>query len=120
MIFQQTFTEGSSMVRTRAAAFFTAAFESAYSRLTASAKRAGGFQAAISSFTVASRALNKVARRHALRLVKENSAIARAAGKDIGTIARTTVASLTRKKAPAPGRKPRIAKARTRRSAKAA
>jgi hypothetical protein len=45
----------------------------------------------------ASREFNKVARRHAIEFVKQNSNIAAQVRDDVSTLARTTFASLTRK-----------------------
>ena len=49
------------------------------------------------ALTVAGRELNKVARRHAIRFVKENSTIAVEAGKDVSALARTTYATLAKR-----------------------
>ncbi len=53
------------------------------------------------TLTVAGRELNKVARRHAARFVKENSTIAVDAGKDVSALARTTYATLAKRAAAA-------------------
>ena len=64
-------------------------------------------QGSFATLTVAGRELNKVARRHAARFVKENSAIAVDAGKDVSALARTTYATLD----PASRRRPKARKA---------
>jgi hypothetical protein len=58
------------------------------------------FETLRGSFVVlntAGREFNKVARRHAIEFVKQNSSIAAQVRDDVSTLARTTFASLTRK-----------------------
>jgi hypothetical protein len=47
---------------------------------------------------VAGRELNKVARRHAVSFLRENSAIAAGAGKDVSSLARNTYSTLAGKR----------------------
>jgi len=104
---------------TRATAFTTAALDIARARAGVASKRVDLLKDSFTTLSVASRALNEVARRHASRFVKENSAIAVAAGKDFGALARSTYATLSGRKAPAKSRKAR-ASTRKRSSTKAA
>ncbi len=102
MNFQEKLLEASSELRTRAAALAASALERARSRATLASK-------GISVLNVAGRELNKVARRHAVRFVKQNSTIAAAVRKDVSDLARTTYASL----APAPRTAPKKARRAT-------
>jgi hypothetical protein len=119
MNFQERLIEASSELRARASAFTTAALDVARARAGVAAKRVNVLKGSFATLTVAGLELNKVAQRHASRFVKENSAIAVAAGKDFGSLARTTYATLSGRKTPAKSRKPR-ASATRKRSAKAA
>ncbi len=70
--------------------------------------------AAVASLSV----LKEVARRHAARLVRENRAIARDAGKDLGALARSTFATFAaqgaapRRASPKSGRRRKTATTR--------
>jgi hypothetical protein len=109
MNFQERLIEASSELRARATAFTTAALDVARSRADVAAQRVDGLKGSLATLTIAGRELNKVAQRHASRFVKENSAIAVAAGKDVGALARSTLASLAGRKVAAKRRKPRAA-----------
>ena len=63
------------------------------------AKRVDVLKGSLAALTVAGRELNKVARRHAARFVKENSTLAVSAGKDVSALARTTFATLSKRPA---------------------
>ena len=89
MNFQEKLLEASAELRTRAAALAASTLERARNRANLTSKR-------ISVLNVAGRELNKVARRHAVRFVKQNSTIAAAVRKDVTDLARTTYASLPR------------------------
>jgi len=119
MNLQEKLFEASSDLRARAAALTTAALDVARSRADVAAKRVDVLKGSFATLSVAGRELNKVAQRHATRFVKENSALAIAAGKDVGALARSTYASLAGRKVAAKNRKPRTA-ARKRASSKAA
>jgi hypothetical protein len=110
MNFQEKLLEASSELRTRTAALAASALERARSRATLASK-------GISVLNVAGRELNKVARRHAVRFVKQNSTIAAAVRKDVTDLARTTYASLAPRTAP---KKARRATTARKRAAKAA
>ena len=77
------------------------ALATARMRAQAAAKRADVLKGSLATLTVAGRELNKVARRHAARFVKENSTIAVNAGKDVSALARTTYATLAKRAAAA-------------------
>ena len=114
MNFQEKLIEASSDLRARAATLTNAAFDIARARASVATKRVDGLKGSFATLTVAGQALNKVAQRHASRFVKENSAIAVAAGKDFGALARSTYATLAGRKAAAkPARKPRATRKRT-------
>lgn len=83
------------------------------------AKRMETLKGSLAALKVAGNEFNKVARRHASRFVKENSAIAVEAGKEVGALARATYAQLAKKPATAT-RKARKPAARKRATAKAA
>ena len=110
MNFQEKLLEASADLRTRAATLAVSALDRARSRAGLASKR-------ISLLSVAGRELNKVARRHAVRFVKENSTLAAAVRKDVSELARTTYASLARRPAP---KKARRAPAARKRATKAA
>ncbi len=120
MNFQDRLIEASSDLRTRAAALTTAALDVARSRADVAAKRVGQLKSSFATLSVARRELNKVAQRHASRFVKDNAAIAVAAGKDLSAVARSTYASLSGRKMPAKSRKTRAAATRKRATAKPA
>jgi hypothetical protein len=83
------------------------------------AKRVETLKGSLAALKVAGTELNKVARRHVSRFVKENSAIATEAGKEVGALARATYAQLANKPSVTP-RKTRKPAARKRATAKAA
>ena len=113
MNIQERLIEASSGLRARAATLTHTAFDLARERADVAVKRVGDLKGSLSTLSVAGRALNKVAQRHAAAFVKENSAIAMAAGKDIGALARTTFATLSgRKVATKSARKPRATRKR--------
>jgi hypothetical protein len=95
MNFQEKMFETTAGLRTRAA--------------TLAAKRVESLKGSITALTVAGREFNKVARRHVVRFVKQNSSLAADAGKDVSALARSTYATLanrapikrTTRKAPA-------------------
>ena len=120
MNIQERLIEASSELRARASAFTTAALDVARARADVAAKRVDLLKGSLATLTVAGRELNKVAQRHASRFVKENSAIAFAAGKDFRTLARTTYVTLSGRKPTAKPRKTRASAARKRSTAKAA
>jgi hypothetical protein len=123
MNFQEKMFETTSELRTRAAALATEAVSQARIRAQRAAKRVEALKGSISALTIAGRELNKVARRHAVRFVKENSSLAADAGKDVSALARSTYATLAKrasiKRAPIK-RAARASSARKRTASKAA
>jgi hypothetical protein len=97
MNFQDKMLETTADLRKRAAALATVAVKTARARAEIAAKRVETLKGPLAKLTQAGRELNKVARRHAVRFVKENSSIAVEAGKDVSALARTTYASLAKR-----------------------
>ena len=93
MNFQEKLVEGTAELRARVAAFANAAANTARARTGVAAKPVETLKATFGAFAVAGCALNKVARRHAIRFVKDNASIAADARKDVAALARTTYAS---------------------------
>ena len=122
MNFQEKVLEATADLRSRAALLADEALKTARARAGIAAKRVEVLKGSLATLSVASREFNKVARRHAVRFVKENSTLAAAAGKDVSVLARTTFAALAKRPATLKARKPSARKpaARKRASAKAA
>ena len=119
MNFQEQLIEASSDLRTRATALTTAALDVA--RAGVSARRVDELKDSFATLSNAGRELNKVARRHATRFVKENSALAVAVSKDVSALARSTYATLSGRKVVSKARKTRATlPTRKRASSKAA
>jgi len=118
MNFKEKVFETTAELRNRAAELASGAVATARVRVQAAAKRAGSLKGSLTTLTTAGRELNKVARRHAQRFVKENSSIAVNAGKDVSALARTTYATLAKR--PAAARKARKAPAARKRAARKA
>jgi len=118
MNFQEKVFEATADLRARAAAIANVAVATARVRAQAAAKRADALKGSLTTLTIAGRELNKVARRHAQRFVKENSTIAVAAGKDVSALARTTYATLAKR--PTAARKARKAPTARKRAARKA
>lgn len=110
MNFQEKLLEASAELRSRAAALAASALERARSRANLTSER-------ISVLNGAGRELNKVARRHVSRFVKQNSTIAAAVRKDVSDLARTTYASLAPRPAPKKARRAPSARKRARKAA---
>ena len=117
MNFQEKLMEASAEIRTRAAALAASAMGNARAQAELAGKRATQLKASLAVLNGAGRELNKVARRHAARFVKQNSSIAADVRKEVTTLAQSTYASLTRRAAP---KKARRAPAARKRAAKAA
>jgi len=83
MNFQEKMLETTAALRARAAAV--------------ASKRVDALKGSFATLTVDGRELNKVARRHAVRFVKENSSLAIDAGKDVSALARATYATLAKR-----------------------
>jgi hypothetical protein len=118
MNFQEKLFETTSDLRARAAALADVAITTARARAQVAATRVEALKGTIGALTVAGREFNKVARRHAVRFVKENSTIAVEAGKDVSVLARTTYATLAKRTtAPRKARKTPTARKRAARKA---
>ncbi len=109
MNLQEKLLETTADLRSRALSFANAALPRARARLTA---RVGVLKQSLATLSVAGRELNKVARVHTARFVKENAAIATKASRDVSALARTTYATLTKAEAAAKARKPRATRKR--------
>ena len=102
MNIQDQVIESTANLRARAAAFADSAVTRARAVLTS--QRVDSVKASLNALQLAGREFNKVARRHVSRFVKENSVIARDAGKEVTALARSTYSSLA-KQAASPARK---------------
>lgn len=95
---QARFIEAASELRAQAAALAATARTAAVERAELARKRLEGrlvnLRGTLATLGEAGRDLNLVARQHALRFVKENTALATAAGKDMTKLARTTYSTL--------------------------
>ena len=116
MNLQEKMLETTAQLRKRAAALTTAALTSARTRSAGASKRVDLLKGSFATLGVAGRELNKVARRHAARFLKENSSIAASAGKDVSELARNTFATLSQK----PARKTRKSPVARKRAARKA
>lgn len=97
MNFQEKLMETSAELRTRAAALAASAINNARAQADLAAKRAVQLKASLTVLNGAGRELNKVARRNAVRFVKQNSTIAADVRKELATLAQSTYASLTQR-----------------------
>jgi hypothetical protein len=123
MNIQAKVIETAADFRARAASLAELALSTARDSAGEAAKRVEVLKGSLSALQVAGREFNRVARRHAVRFVKENAVLARDVSKDVSTLARTTYSRLVEQDV-APARKARkVAKrrpgARTRAAAKA-
>ena len=96
MNFQEKLFETTADIRSRAEAIASAALQTARQRADVAAKRIEGLRGSIAVLNGAGREFNKVARRHATRFVKENSAIATQVRDDVSALALSTFQTLTR------------------------
>lgn len=117
MNFQEKVFEVASDLRTRSLALAQATLDAGRARAQDAARRAALLQGSLDVLGTSGRELNKVVRRHAVRFVKENSTIVRAATRDVSALARKTYASFTKsgaKKHAAPTRKSASSRKRAR------
>jgi len=117
MNFQEKMLEVAAELRARSIALAHTAIETARDRAQVATKRAAALQGSLATLRVSGRALDKVVRRHAVRFVKENATLARAARKDVSALARDTYTSFAgsgAKKHAAPTRKSATSRKRTR------
>jgi hypothetical protein len=99
MNFQEKIFDTTMQLRTRAAALANVAIATARNRAQIAAKRVEALKGPLNTLSLAGREFNKVARRHTLRFVKENSSIAADAGRDVSALAQTTFSSLVNRRA---------------------
>ena len=116
MNFQEKLVETSAELRHRAQAFANTAFDNARTRADAATKRFQVLKGSLIVLNTAGRELNKVARRNAVRFVKQNSIIAADVRDEVSALARSTFANLTK----APRAKARKASPARKRARKAA
>ena len=119
MKFQDKVFETTADFQARAAAFAAATFAAARERATLAADRAAKLKVSLSALRLAGHEFRKVAGRHVSRFVEQNSALARAAGTDMSTLARSTFQQLAQDKPVRKSRKVTIARKRPTRSRKA-
>jgi hypothetical protein len=117
MNFQEKLFESSAELRERAQTFANQAIETARTRADAAAKRVEKLKGSMTVLNTAGRELNKVARRHAIVFVKQNSTLATKVRDDVAALARSTFATLTKSAAVTRARKPTAARTRARKAA---
>jgi hypothetical protein len=127
MKFQDKVFETTEDFRARAGAIASIALASAPELARLAAGRAAQFKSSLASLKVAGQELGKIASVHVSRFVKQNSSLARAAGKDVSDLTRSTCqqfADALQAEKPAPARKPtnrkRKVSTRARKAARAA
>jgi hypothetical protein len=118
MNLQDKVLETTADFRARAASLSHAILAQTRHRATQAAGRVERLKTSLAALQTAGRALGKVAQRHATRFVTQNSMIAREAGKDVSSLARSTYLRLAKRDVPA--RKPRKSSTRKRTGAKVA
>jgi hypothetical protein len=105
MNFQEKMFEATQGLRARAATLAQSALITTRARAAIAARRiemrAGAVKASLTTLGVAGRELEKVARRHGLRFVRENATIAQAARKDVTSLALTTFDAIAKRGAAA-------------------
>ena len=117
MNFQQKLFETSAELRDRAQAFAISAMGNARVQADAAAKRVEKLKGSMAVLNMAGREFNKVARRHAIRFVKQNSTLAAQVRDDVSALALSTFASLSKSAAANKPRKPATARKRARKTA---
>jgi hypothetical protein len=101
MNFHDKVFETTADFRARAVALSHTAIDGVRVCASAASSRVAVLRSSLSALRVAGRELNKVTRRHVSRLVKQNSSIARNAGKEFSALARATLQQLSQDAAPA-------------------
>jgi hypothetical protein len=120
MNFREKLFETTADLRSRAAALATVAVATARARADVAVKRVEGLRGTLDVLSVAGREFNKVARRHVVRFVKENSTIAADARKDVSSLARSAYSTLAAKRGAAKPKTRKSSSVRKRAKAKAA
>jgi Zn-dependent oligopeptidase len=97
MNFQEKLLETSAGLRSRAQLFATTALARLQADIAAKSieKRLEALKGSLAVFNTAGLELNKVARRHAIRFVKQNSTLASQVRDDVSALARSTFTTLT-------------------------
>jgi hypothetical protein len=119
MNLQDKVFETTADFRARAAALGQTLLVEARNRAAQTAGRVNRLKTSLAALQIAGREFGKVAQRHASRFVTQNSLLAREAGKDVSSLARSTYQRLATHDVPA-ARKPRKAPTRKRKAAKMA
>jgi hypothetical protein len=118
MNFQEKIVEASVLLRDHAAALADAALGRTRTRADRAGRQISGFRYSLVVLNDAGRQLNKVARLHAGRFVKQNSPLVTAVRKEVSDLARTTFLALkTGGKAPKTVRKAATSRKRVRNAA---
>jgi hypothetical protein len=120
MNFQEKLFETTANLRTRAAAIAAVTVVRTRARADLAVKRIDGLKGTLGVLAVAGRKLNKVVRRHAVSFLRENSAIAAGAGKDVSSLARNTYSALGGKRGAVKAKARKAPAARKHAKAKAA
>lgn len=101
MYFQDKIFETTQELRARAATLGKAALITARERAGRAAsrveKRVGALKTSLATLGVAGRELEKVARRHGAKFVKQNATIAQAARKDVTSLALSTFGAIAKR-----------------------
>jgi hypothetical protein len=117
MNLQDKVFETTADFRARAASLSQALLVEARNRAALTAGRVKRLKTSLAALQVAGREFGKVAQRHASLFVAQNSVLARNAGKDVSSLARSAYQRLATHDVPA-ARKPRKAPTRKRKAAK--
>jgi hypothetical protein len=103
MNFQEKMLEATQDLRARAATLAQSALLTAREQAGVAARRAekrvGALKVSLKTLGVAGRELEKVARRHGVKFVKQNTTIAQAARKDVTSLALTTLDAIAKRAA---------------------
>jgi hypothetical protein len=120
MNFQEKLFETTQDLRTRAATLGKAALMTARDRAAVAAsrveKRVGALKTSLTTLGVAGRQLEKVARRHGAKFVKQNATIAQAASKEVTSLALTTFDAIAKRGAAAKKTRKPVARKSVRKS----
>jgi hypothetical protein len=119
MSFQTNLLESTAALRSRASDLAATGAAAARARANTAVKSAQRFKGAFDVLTGAGREISQIARRHAVRFVRDNATIAGDARTEVSTLARRTFSALT-VKPEAPRSKNRQTRAGKRTKAKAA
>ena len=116
MNFQEKLFETSGDLRGFAAGFASAALKQARTRAQRAAKRVDTLKGSLKVINQAGLAFNHVARRHAVRFVKQNSSLAAEVRDDVAALARSTFTTLQKAAKTKPKARKRSAKSKSKAS----